>query len=51
MNGEETIFGSRKRGGKHFEENARGIMQRSFEYIFDCLDNYRTKAEALGDSF
>jgi hypothetical protein len=44
VNGEETIFGSRKRGASA-RENERGIMQRSFEYIFECLDSDRGKAE------
>lgn len=50
MNGEDTIFGSRKRSSKQ-EENARGIMQRSFEYIFESLEDLKIKAESSVDRF
>jgi hypothetical protein len=33
------------------EENQRGLMQRSFEYIFECLEKERRKAESSGDSY
>ena len=42
------IFGSRK---KSIEDNDRGLMQRSFEYIFQVLEAEKLKAEASGDSY
>lgn len=33
------------------EENQRGLIQRSFEYVFECLESERAKAEESGDAY
>ena len=49
INGEEAIYGSfRKDGGS--EQEKRGLMQRSFEYIFDCVEKAKKKAESTTGS-
>lgn len=40
------IYGSVRRDGSNQDSEKRGIMQRSFEYIFDCIEKARQKAEA-----
>lgn len=49
VNGEEQIFGAfRTDGGP--EQEKRGIMQRSFEYIFDRVETAKKSAEESKDS-
>ena len=36
INGEETLIGASNTGSQNYEK--RGIMQRSFEYMFDCME-------------
>ena len=36
INGEETLIGASNTGSKNNEK--RGIMQRSFEYMFECME-------------
>ena len=43
VNGEETLIGATASNNEMQEK--RGLMQRSFEYIFDCME--REKQEAL----
>ena len=40
LDGEDTIISSLHSGNKDIYE-MRGLMQRSFEYIFDWMDSYK----------
>ncbi len=43
VNGEETLIGASAANNSMHEK--RGLMQRSFEYIFDCMENEKMEAQ------
>ena len=43
VNGEETLIGASAANNQMHEK--RGLMQRSFEYIFDCMENEKMEAQ------
>jgi len=46
INGEETLIGATSTNNEMHEK--RGLMQRSFEYIFDCMENEKQEALKSG---
>jgi hypothetical protein len=47
INGEEAICGTDNNEGSSVEK--RGILQRSFEYIFKCVEQAKHAAESSND--
>ena len=43
INGEETLIGASNTNNAMHDK--RGIMQRSFEYMFDCMEKQKTEAK------
>lgn len=46
INGEETLIGASNTNNAMHEK--RGIMQRSFEYMFDCMEAQKMEAAKQG---
>ena len=46
VNGEETLIGASNTGTKNHD--MRGIMQRSFEYMFECMETQKEEAKKQG---
>lgn len=43
INGEETLIGASSTNNAMHDK--RGIMQRSFEYMFDCMEQQKVEAK------
>ena len=46
VNGEETLIGATASSNELHDK--RGLMQRSFEYIFDCMEREKQEAAQQG---
>ena len=46
VNGEETLIGASSATDQLHDK--RGLMQRSFEYIFDCMEREKLEAQKQG---
>ena len=46
INGEETLIGASNTNNAMHEK--RGIMQRSFDYMFDCMEAQKMEAAKQG---
>ena len=46
VNGEETLIGASN--ANEAMHDKRGLMQRSFEYMFDCMEQEKLEAKQSG---
>ena len=48
IHGEETLIGASNVNDENPMQEKRGLMQRSFEHLFECMDNQKLEMKKQG---